>query len=47
MPLSRLENFLNVQGNVLYVNPEELDATDDVRRGNSRTRPLGRFKSTD
>ena len=32
MPLSRLENFLkNVQGNVIYVNPEELDATDDVR----------------
>jgi len=31
MPLSRLENFLkNVQGNVIYVNPEELDATDDV-----------------
>ena len=42
MPLSRLENFLkNVQGNVLYVNPEELDATDDVsNRGNSRTRPF-------
>ncbi len=42
MPLSRLENFLkNVQGNVIYVNPEELDATDDVsNRGNSRTRPF-------
>ena len=42
MPLSRLENFLkNVQGNVIYVNPEELDATDDVSNtGNSRTRPF-------
>ena len=42
MPLSRLENFLkNVQGNVIYVNPEELDATDDVANtGNSRTRPF-------
>ena len=42
MPLSRLENFLkNVQGNVIYVNTEELDATDDVSNtGNSRTRPF-------
>jgi hypothetical protein len=42
MPLSRLENFLkNVQGNVIYVNPEELDATDDISNtGNSRTRPF-------
>ena len=42
MPLSRLENFLkNVQGNVIYVNPEELDATDDVSNtGNSRPRPF-------
>jgi hypothetical protein len=42
MPLSRLENFLkNIQGNVIYVNPEELDATDDVsNKGNSRTRPF-------
>ena len=42
MPLSRLENFLkNIQGNVLYVNPEELDATDDISNtGNSRTRPF-------
>ena len=38
MPLSRLENFLkNVTGNVIYVNPEELDATDDIsNKGNSR-----------
>ena len=43
MPLSRLENFLkkNIQGNVLAVNPEELDATDDINNtGNSRTRPF-------
>ena len=42
MPLSRLENFLkNVTGNVIYVNPEELDATDDIsNRGNSRARPF-------
>ena len=42
MPLSRLENFLkNIQGNVIYVNPEELDATDDISNtGNSRTRPF-------
>jgi hypothetical protein len=42
MPLSRLENFLkDVQGNVIYVNPSELDATDDINnQGNSRTRPF-------
>ena len=42
MPLSRLENFLkNVPGNVIYVNPDELDATDDINNtGNSRTRPF-------
>ena len=42
MPLSRLENFLkNTQGTVLYVAPEELDATDDITNtGNSRTRPF-------
>tara|TARA_B100000035_G_scaffold283760_1_gene266207 strand:+ start:1860 stop:7418 length:5559 start_codon:yes stop_codon:yes gene_type:complete len=42
MPLSRLENFLkNVQGNVIYVNPLELDATDDISNtGNSRARPF-------
>jgi microcystin-dependent protein len=42
MPLSRLENFLkNVQGSVIYVNPEELDATDDISNtGNSRARPF-------
>ena len=43
MPLSRLENFLkNIQGNVIYVDPNELDATDSIenqvilRPGHSR-----------
>ena len=37
MPLSRLENFLvNTDGNILYVNPSDLDATDSFdNRGNS------------
>ena len=42
MPLSRLENFLiNTDGNILYVNPSDLDATDSFdNRGNSLTRPF-------
>ena len=42
MPLSRLENFLkNVDGNILYVNPTDLDATDSIEnQGNSLTRPF-------
>ena len=42
MPLSRLENFLkNAEGNILYVNPSDFDATDSVEnRGNSLTRPF-------
>ena len=42
MPLSRLENFLiNTDGNILYVNPSDLDATDSLdNRGNSLTRPF-------
>ena len=42
MPLSRLENFLkNVEGNILYVNPDDLDATDSIEnQGNSLTRPF-------
>ena len=42
MPLSRLENFLvNTNGNILYVNPSDLDATDSFdNRGNSLTRPF-------
>ena len=37
MPLSRLDNFLkNVRGNIIYVNPNDLDATDAVEnQGNS------------
>ena len=31
IPLSRLDNFLkNVRGNILYVNPNDLDATDSI-----------------
>jgi hypothetical protein len=42
MPLSRLDNFLkNARGNILYVNPNDLDATDSVEnQGNSLTRPF-------
>ena len=42
MPLSRLENFLkNVDWNVIYVNPTDLDATDSIEnQGNSLTRPF-------
>ena len=42
MPLSRLQNFLkSVRGNILYVNPTDLDATDSIEnQGNSLTRPF-------
>jgi len=42
MPLARLENFLkNLNGNTLYVDPNELDASDSIdNRGNSRLRPF-------
>ena len=42
MPLSRLDNFLkNVRGNILYVNPNDLDATDDItNQGNSMAKPF-------
>ena len=42
MPLSRLENFLkNAEGNILYVNPSDFDATDSIEnKGNSQTRPF-------
>ena len=42
MPLSRLENFLkNAEGNILYVNSSDFDATDSIEnRGNSQTRPF-------
>lgn len=42
MPLARLENFLkNLNGNTLYVDPNELDSTDSIEnRGNSKLRPF-------
>ncbi len=42
MPLSRLDNFLkNVKGNILYVDPNNLDATDGIEnQGNSMARPF-------
>ena len=42
MPLSRLDNFLkNARGNILYVNPNDLDSTDSIEnQGNSLTRPF-------
>ena len=42
MGLSRLDNFLkNVRGNILYVNPNDLDATDSIEnQGNSMGDPF-------
>jgi microcystin-dependent protein len=42
MPLARLNNLLkNLNGNTLYVDPNELDASDSIEnRGNSRLRPF-------
>jgi hypothetical protein len=42
MGLSRLENFLkSSRGTILYVNPNDLDATDSIEnQGNSLTRPF-------
>ena len=42
MPLARLENLLkNLNGNILYVDPAQLDATDSTdNRGNSALRPF-------
>jgi len=42
MALSRLDNLIkNVEGNLLYVNPNDLDATDSIlNQGNSLTRPF-------
>jgi hypothetical protein len=42
MPLSRLDNFLkNAKGNIIYVDPNNLDATDGVtNQGNSLGRPF-------
>ena len=42
MPLSKLDNFIkNTEGRILYVNPNDLDATDAVdNQGNSLTKPF-------
>jgi hypothetical protein len=42
MGLSRLDNFLkSVRGNIIYVDPNSLDATDSIEnQGNSLTRPF-------
>ena len=42
MPLNKLENFLkNTEGRILYVNPNDLDATDAIEnQGNSLTTPF-------
>ena len=42
MPLSRLDNFIkNTRGNILYVNPNDLDSTDSIEnQGNSFTSPF-------
>ena len=42
MPLNKLENFIkNVEGRILYVNPNDLDATDSINnQGNSLAQPF-------
>jgi len=42
MPLNKLENFIkNTEGRILYVNPNDLDATDGIEnQGNSMTKPF-------
>ena len=47
MGLSRLDNFLkSARGTILYVNPNDLDATDSVEnKGNSLTRPFKTIKA--
>jgi hypothetical protein len=42
MGLSRLDNFLkSVRGNIIYVDPNSLDATDSIQnQGSSLTRPF-------
>ncbi len=42
MPLNKLENFIkNTEGRILYVNPNDLDATDSIsNQGNSLTQPF-------
>jgi len=42
VPLNKLENFIrNTEGRILYVNPNDLDATDSIdNQGNSLTKPF-------
>ncbi|MHA2163543.1 MAG: tail fiber domain-containing protein, partial [Candidatus Thorarchaeota archaeon] len=42
MPLSKLENLIkNTEGRILYVNPNDIDATDGIEnQGNSLARPF-------
>ena len=42
MPLNKLENFIkNFEGRILYVNSNDLDATDSIsNQGNSLTKPF-------
>jgi hypothetical protein len=42
MPLNKLENFIkNTEGRILYVNPNDIDATDSIsNQGNSLTQPF-------
>jgi hypothetical protein len=42
MPLNKLENFIkNTEGRILYVNPNDLDATDSIEnQGNSLAQPF-------
>ena len=42
MPLNKLENFVkNTEGRILYVNPNDLDATDSIEnQGNSLAQPF-------
>lgn len=42
MALNKLENFIkNTEGRILYVNPNDLDATDSIEnQGNSLTKPF-------
>jgi hypothetical protein len=42
MPLNKLDNFIkNIEGRTLYVNPNDLDATDSITNtGNSLAQPF-------
>jgi len=42
LPLNKLDNFIkNTEGRILYVNPNDLDATDSItNQGNSLAKPF-------